>query len=62
MQEAKTTTAEQMAAIVYEGMVGGEGELFAGMKFYVLHRVPMRQTFMDAITVGLTPPFNFSSC
>ncbi|KAG0645996.1 hypothetical protein D0Z07_7891 [Hyphodiscus hymeniophilus] len=38
-----------MAAIVYEGMVGGEGELFAGKKFFVLQRIPMRETYVEAI-------------
>jgi hypothetical protein len=47
-----------MAAVVYEGMVGGEGELFAGMKFFVMQRIPMRETYMDAITVVLNPPRN----
>jgi hypothetical protein len=43
-----------MATIVHEGSVEGGGGLFSGMKFFIMQRVPMRQTYMEAITVILT--------
>ncbi|ESZ95605.1 hypothetical protein SBOR_4001 [Sclerotinia borealis F-4128] len=37
-----------MASIVYDG-VGGGGTLFAGMKFFILQRVPMRPRWIELI-------------
>lgn len=39
-----------MAAIVYEG-VGGGGNLFEGIKFFILQRVPSRSTWKELIEV-----------
>jgi len=39
-----------MAAIVYEG-VGGGGDLFGGIKFFILQRVPSRSTWKELIEV-----------
>jgi hypothetical protein len=39
-----------MAAIVYEG-VGGGGDLFEGIKFFILQRVPSRSTWKELIEV-----------
>jgi hypothetical protein len=44
----------KMAAIIYEGKAGGGDDLFSGMKFFIMQRVPMRQTYMEAVTVILT--------
>lgn len=43
-----------MAEIVYEGDVGGGGNLFAGMKFFFLQRLPARQKYMQDVTVIYT--------
>ncbi|KAG9238911.1 hypothetical protein BJ875DRAFT_286677 [Amylocarpus encephaloides] len=38
-----------MARVVYEGVRGGEGELFAGIKFYFLQRIPTRSTWIELV-------------
>jgi hypothetical protein len=40
------------AAIVYEGVVGG-GDLFQGMKFFMLERVPDRSRWKGLLEVGI---------
>lgn len=50
----KQIRADKMAEIVYEGDVGGGGNLFAGMKFFFLQRLPARQKYMQDVTVIYT--------
>ncbi len=46
----ETTIFAMAATIVYEG-VGGGGELFSGIKFFLLQRIPTRNHFKDLIVV-----------
>jgi hypothetical protein len=39
-----------MASVVYEG-VGGGGQLFAGMKFFLLQRLPTRDRLKELVKV-----------
>jgi hypothetical protein len=41
---------DSMASIVYEG-VGGGGDLFRGMKFFLLQRIPSRDRWKALVTV-----------
>ena len=43
-----------MAAIVYEGLPGN-GDLFAGKKFFIIQRVPLRNTLIQYVEVGRRP-------
>ncbi len=38
------------SAIVYEG-VGGGGDLFQGMKFFLVQRLPTREIWKDLVIV-----------
>jgi hypothetical protein len=40
------------AAVVYEGVVGG-GDLFQGMKFFMLQRVPDRNRWKGLVEVRI---------
>ena len=40
-----------MATIVYEGLPGN-GDLFAGKKFFIIQRVPIRNTLIQYVEVG----------
>jgi hypothetical protein len=46
------TENNNMASIVYEG-VGGGGQLFAGLKFFLLQRLPTRDRFKELVKVCL---------
>ena len=43
-----------MAEIVYEGGAGSGGNLFAGIKFFFLQRVPFRDKYVQDVTVTCT--------
>jgi hypothetical protein len=44
------TVNSNMASVVYAG-VGGGGQLFAGMKFFLLQRLPTRDRFKELVKV-----------
>ena len=37
--------------VVYDGVGGGKGDLFEGLKLWISHRVPQRSRWIDLVKV-----------